>query len=74
MAERSGRTAYPRIGIWFDEKAGDIHLSIPGHGISAINGRAGSARENSHLFNKLAKALRDEGKPHPPVIENWKDC
>jgi hypothetical protein len=73
MAERSGKTAYPRIGIWFDESAGDIHLSIPGHGLSTINADASSARGNPHLFNKLAKALRDEGKPHPPVIENWKD-
>lgn len=73
MTQRSGKTAYPRIGIWFDETAGDIHLSIPGHGLSTINDRADSARGNPHLFNKLAKALRDEGKPHPPIIENWKN-
>lgn len=73
MAERNGRTAYPKIGIWFDETAGDIHLSIPGYGLSTINGKAASARGNPHLFNKLAKALRAEGKPHPAIVENWKD-
>lgn len=73
MAEHSGKTAYPRIGVWFDEQMGDIHLSIAGHGLSTVNGNADSKRGNPHLFNKLAKVLRDEGKPHPPIIEGWKD-
>lgn len=38
MAERSGKTAYPKIGAWFDEVAGD------------------------------------EGKPHPAIIEDWKNA
>jgi len=74
MAQRSGKTAYPKIGLWFDEEAGDIHLSIPGHGLSTVNGNAGSARGNPHLFNKLAKVLRDEGKPHPAIIEDGKNA
>lgn len=73
MAERSGKTAYPRIGVWFSEDVGDIHLSIAGHGLSTVNGDPASKRGNPHLFNKLAKALRDEGKPHPEIIENWED-
>lgn len=72
MTERSGKTAYPKIGVWFDDVAGDIHLSIPGHGLSTINGNPESKRGNPHLFNKLAKALRDDGKPHPAIIEDWK--
>lgn len=71
MAKTSGKTAYPKIGIWFDEKVGDIHLSIGEHGLSTVNGDGSSARGNPHLFNKLAKALRNEGKPHPPIIEEW---
>ena len=74
MAERTGKTAYPKIGVWFDERAGDIHLSIPGHGLSTVNGHADSKRGNPHLFNKLAKALRDEGKPHSAIIEDWNDA
>ncbi len=73
MSVRSGKTVYPKIGIWYDEKAGDIHFSIPGHGLSTVNANADSRRGNPHLFNKLAKVLRDEGKPHPPIIENWND-
>ena len=30
-------------------------MSIPGDGLSTINGKAESARGNPHLFNKLAK-------------------
>ena len=74
LAERSRKTAYPKIGLWFDKVAGDLHLSIPGHGLSTVNANADSKRGNPHLFNKLAKALRDEGKPHPAIIEDWKDA
>ena len=73
MAARTGKTAYPKIGVWYDETRGDIHLSIGNHGLSTVNGDGSSARGNPHLFNKLAKALRDEGKPHPSIIERWGD-
>jgi hypothetical protein len=71
MSERSGRTAKVTIGLWFDEEAGDIHLSIPNHGLSTINTEVSSKRGNPHLFNKLAKVLRDQGKPHPAIVEEW---
>ena len=74
MATRSGKTAYPRIGVWFDETRGDIHLSIDGQGLSTVNANPTSKRGNPHLFNKLGKALRDEGKVHPSIIEDWKDA
>jgi hypothetical protein len=64
---RSGKTAYCKIGIWFDEEAGDIHLSIPGQGLSTVNSNPESKRGNPHLFAKLAKVLRAAGKPHPPL-------
>ena len=71
MTERSGKTASATLGLWYDEAAGDIHLSIPGHGLSTVNAAADSKRGNPHLFNKLAKLLRDQGKPHPPIVEEW---
>ena len=71
MTERSGKTGSVTIGLWFDEAAGDIHLSIPGHGLSTVNTDASSKRGNPHLFNKLAKVLRDQGKPHPEIVEEW---
>ena len=67
---RSGKTAYPKIGVWYDEVAGDIHLSIAGQGLSTVNGNPESKRGNPHLFKKLAKVLADEGKPHPSIADN----
>jgi hypothetical protein len=63
MAEKCGKTGKLTIGLWFDEKAGDIHLSIPDHGLSTVGGDATSKRGHPHLFNKLAKVLRHQGKP-----------
>ena len=71
MTERSGKTGSVTIGLWFDEQAGDIHLSIPGHRLSTVNADAASKRGNPHLFNKLAKVLRHQGKPHPAIVEKW---
>jgi len=71
VAERSGKTGQVTLGIWYDEEAGDIHLSIPGQGLSTVNGNTESKRGNPHLFNKLAKVLRDQGKPHPEIVEEW---
>ena len=72
MGVTSGKTAYPKIGVWFDQDAGHIHLSIEGQGLSTVNSDPVSKRGNPHLFNKLAKALRDAGKPHPLIVEDWK--
>lgn len=71
MSGRSGRTAKVTIGLWFGEEAGEIHVSIPSHGLSTINSNVSSKRGNPHLFNKLAKVLRDQGKPHPAIMEEW---
>lgn len=65
---RSGKTAYPKIGVWYDEEKGDIHLSIEGQGLSTVNGNPESMRGNPHLFKKLAKALHEAGKPSPPLV------
>ncbi|MGE4411609.1 MAG: hypothetical protein AB7D33_13690 [Sphingobium sp.] len=64
---RSGKAATPEIGIWYDEEAGDIHLSLAGQGLSTVRDRQDSKCGNSHLFNKLARILREQGKPHPPI-------
>jgi hypothetical protein len=69
VARENGKTATVTIGLWFDAKAGDIHLSIPGQGLSTVSADAASKRGDPHLFNKLAKLLREQGKPHPTVVE-----
>jgi hypothetical protein len=71
VARKNGKTATVTIDLWFDGEAGDIHLSIPGHGLSTVNADASSKRGNPHLFNKLAKVLRDQGKAHPAIVEEW---
>lgn len=71
MTDETSKTAQVTIGLWFDEQAGDIHLSILGHGLSTVNADASSKRGNPHLFNKLAKVLRDQGKPRPGIVEQW---
>ena len=71
MGKGSGKTGQVTLGVWFNEETGDIHLSIPGHGLSTVGGDPASKRNNPHLFNKLAKALRDQGKPHPMIVEEW---
>ena len=72
MSNEKGKTGELAIGLWFDEEAGDIHLRIPDHGLSTVNADPVSKRGHPHLFNKLAKALRDQGKPHPKgIVEEW---
>lgn len=66
MAQHSGRTAYPKIGVWYDGDK-EIHLSIEGQGLSTLNARASSERGNPHLFKKLAKHLRNAGLPAPDL-------
>jgi hypothetical protein len=73
MSDQSGKTGKVTISLWFDEEAGDIRVSIPDHGLSTINAEASSKSGNPHLFNKLAKVLRDERKPHPPIVEEWEN-
>ena len=64
---RSGKTAKVTIGLWFDQEDGEIHLSIPGQGLSTVSPKPESKRGNPHLFNKLAKVLREQGKAGPDI-------
>lgn len=56
------------VRIWYDPEQGIIRLaSSDGHDlITTVNGEAKNARGHPNLFNKLAKCLRDAGKPAPP--------
>ena len=61
------KMVYPKIGVWYDENDKTIHLSIEGQGLSTVSSDPNSVRGNPHLFEKLAKLLRDVGVPHPPL-------
>ncbi|HEY6816851.1 MAG TPA: hypothetical protein VI168_15040 [Croceibacterium sp.] len=63
----TGRTVYPKIGVWYREDTGHIHLSIEGQGFSTVNADPASKRGNPHLFGKLARMLRDVGATHPAI-------
>ena len=47
---KTGRTVYPKIGIWFREDTGHIHLSIEGRGFSTVSSDPLSKRGHPHLY------------------------
>ena len=63
----TGRTVYPRIGIWYREDSGHIHLSIEGQGFSTVGADPAGKRGHPHLYRKLARLLREAGAEHPPI-------
>lgn len=63
----TGRTIYPKIGVWYRADTGHIHLSIEGEGFSTVNCDPASVRGHPHLFNKLAEMLRAAGAEAPLV-------
>jgi len=81
MPDRSGKTGKLTIGLWFDEDEHRRHAGgMPRSGmatstsaspITACRRSASTRRKRGHphLFNKLAKVLRAQGKPHPAVVE-----
>lgn len=60
------------MGVWWDEKQGQIHLTAPGvNGFhTTISPNPESKRGHPNLFMKLAKALREGGAPHPLIERN----
>lgn len=66
-----GKTIYVRMGIWWNEDQGHIHLASPDvRGFhTTVNNNTESKRGHSNLFMKLARALREAGVPYP-TIEN----
>lgn len=61
----TGRTIYPKIGVWYRGDTGHIHLSIEGQGLSTVNDDPSSVRGHPHLYNKLAEVLRAAGAEAP---------
>jgi hypothetical protein len=57
------------ISIWWDEDDQSIHIAMPGKRITTIDGkygvRKGNARTHRHLFEHLARYLREDGRPAP---------
>jgi hypothetical protein len=55
------------LRAWYDPNSGHIKLAGPGLTASTVSNDPKSKRFHPNLYKKLAKALRDEGKPGPPV-------
>jgi hypothetical protein len=68
-ASGPGNSVYMEIGIWWDAQQGHIHLT--GKDVSGfhttVSADAEGKRGHPNLFTKLAKVLRDNGAPHPPI-------
>jgi hypothetical protein len=62
---KPGKSVYVRMGVWWDENQGHIHLTAPG--VEGFHTTLNSTPGSNNLFRKLAKLLRDEGAPHPPL-------
>ena len=66
---KPGKTVYLEIGVWYDEKRGDIHIADKDRGfITTVNANPASDRGHRNLFNKLAKCLRKAGVPAPDTV------
>jgi hypothetical protein len=63
-----GKTVYLRIGVWWNEEQGHIHIAaqdVEGFH-TTVNDDPESMRGHPNLFRKLAGVLRDAGAPYPP--------
>ena len=55
----AGRTACPKIGMWYGGDTGSIHLSIEGQGFSTVNPNPESKRGTRTCFANLPDIHRD---------------
>jgi hypothetical protein len=75
MAELSkpGKTVYIKLGVWYNEKTGEIHLTGLDTGVkdfhTTVNNKSDIARCHRNLFRKLTTALELAGAPHPVIDE-----
>ena len=63
----AGKTVRLDVGIWWNPETDHIHISAKDQFISTVCAKEGSARCHPNLYRKLARALRDAGRPHPQI-------
>lgn len=63
-AKEGSKTVYARMGIWYDEDQGMIHLTIPGSGWfhTTVSNNPDSKRYHPNLFGKLKRVLVEQGR------------
>ncbi len=69
---KPGKAIYLRVGIWYNKKNGEIHMSGKNGSrfLTRISGDRASARGHRSLFKALAKCLKDNGAPAPEIEAN----
>ena len=64
---KPGRSVYVRMGVFYNEDTGQIHLTAPEtkwlH--TTVNNKPGSKRCHPNMFAKLARILKESGAPSP---------
>jgi hypothetical protein len=65
-SDKRGKTANLKISVFYNEKTGHIRIGLP-HTITTVTDDPTSKRFHPNLFAKLAEALKNAGKPGPPV-------
>jgi hypothetical protein len=70
-SEKGGNTAYLNVGIWYTEKTGHIHLTLPHSGWfhTTVAREPSSKRGHPNLYAKLARCLKEAGAPYPDYTE-----
>ncbi len=73
---KPGKSVYVRMGVWYDEKTGHIHLTAPEtkwlH--TTVNNDLGSKRYHPNMFAKLARVLKEGGAPGPEFVKEETDA
>jgi hypothetical protein len=64
MAEKSVKL---EVRVWYDEKSRHIKLAGKGLMASTVSNDPDSKRYHPNLYRKLARYLKDEGKPSPDL-------
>jgi len=76
-SEGGARTAYMKMGVWYDAKSDSIHVTVPGPGgfHSTVNAKPNpkSVRGHPNLFFKLARAMQEAGVPAPDIPDIYPD-
>jgi len=59
---KAPKTVYLKVGIFANEKTGQIHITSPSNFITTVNNIPGRKRCHPHLYGKLRDVLQREGK------------
>jgi hypothetical protein len=65
---KSRKSLDGEVSFWWMPRKQAIHLRIADVGMTTVSRKPGTARYHKHLFNKLARCLREAGRPAPKPL------